>query len=373
MYEELLLHNRTRGRLATPQLLRTCRQINDEAKGLLYVSSSLTIDAKFFISEDVFDGGREHAGWAFSEQDQQWREWYEMSDIDKEELEATGYAPPPSPRRNPLASIGGTSYYKPCLLTGDIQRRAEPLTLRQANELWPSTLCDIPTLNLNISLELDPLFATDESMDRSDFSGFNFLLYSLFSHLSSSSKKQKIIITLLNLAGVSDLEITYYGYPLLKMPPNISVVIDDTELSVEYRAGLVKNDKCLSVIKNDILKKGVENLDRLENLTHDDDTSENYPIEVIRQARNARNYLSKILETNNWGWVGDEDDLYYGKVNILVEEVLKQASSSKNGRQAWLARMRLRALVVDLETVVEDYWWTWDAPVHAPVIGTLCM
>lgn len=46
VYEEVLTHDFAVGRKATVALLRTCHQIYDEAKGILYTTSTLNIDSK---------------------------------------------------------------------------------------------------------------------------------------------------------------------------------------------------------------------------------------------------------------------------------------------------------------------------------------
>ena len=361
MYEELLVHDRTQGRLATPQLLRTCRQINDEAKGLLYISSSLTVNAKFFISDDVFLGGSEPAAWQLTSEDRPWCEWKDKSDVEKDELEAEGYVPPPSPQRNPSSSTGsdGTARcYKPCLLTGDLQRRAEPLTLREANKLWPSTLRDIPTLNINITLDLDPVFSTDGTVNDADFSGLNFFPYSLFSHLSTSTKSQRLVITLLNEAGCVDPEIQTYCYPLFKPPLNIALEFNDEVARIDSRVEILQDTfPDAPAIKNNILAYGVSTMERLETFLDENDGWRDYTTPIIYEARNAYAYLNRILETDDWGWVGVEDDLYCSKVVDLANEILANGAKSENSNQAWHAI--LTPLICDLETVVQDYWWTW--------------
>lgn len=359
VYEALLVDDRGRRR-ATPQLLRTRQQINNEAKGLLYTSSSLTLDATFWVSDNVWAKGGERERRELTDDDSEWISWHGKNDVEKEYLAAQGYSPPSSPRLNPVdpdETKDDPRYYRPCLINGDCTFGpiAAQLSLRAATKFWPRKIYEIPIIKLSVTLALDPVFSTQDTVP--NFLTFNHFIYSLVSSLSASTKPQELVLAITDGGLCSSRDLQDYLYPLGKLPQNIDLdIITDPPANLEWIEQL-RSDKDPS-LKYDLLADCVQLDEHMRSITMPK-TSRGHPYLAESAARSVRGYINRMLGGLDWGSIDEEDERNCFKAVALTEEAIKHVPGQAARKAAWVAKMRV--MVAELKGVSREYWWSWDA------------
>lgn len=248
VYEILLCGRGDQNKKVYPAILRTCKQVNEEARGLLYLNSTINIEAHIFAFDDIFKlpSYMDHI-----ERRQKLRKFYDLSEQERLDLQESGQLVDPfkdleidDETSESDAHEGQTPETaqaegdcKLCIF-GDMHYRPHQVRLDRLYENWPSRLEDIPSVRLQIHIRCDPVFGMDT--DPIDTRALNKFLYALVSKLNGGSVKQNVHITFVDEIHVVYDTLAHAFYPLAKLREGIEVEYKDMPTEI---IDFIKNAK----------------------------------------------------------------------------------------------------------------------------------
>ncbi|KAF7190785.1 hypothetical protein HII31_07944 [Pseudocercospora fuligena] len=235
VYEILLCARGDEGKKVYPAILRTCKQVNEEARGLLYLDSTINIEAHLFAFDDIF---KLPSYINRLEQRQKLHKFYNMSEQERLDLQECGQLVDPFEDLEiddgdsesdtldvqPPETAQAEGDCKLCIF-GDIHYRPHQVRLDRLYFTWPTRLEDIPSVRLQIHMRCDPVFGMDT--DPIDTTALNKFLYALVSKLNEGSIKQKVHITFVDEIHVTYDTLAHAFYPLAKLRDGIEVEYKD--------------------------------------------------------------------------------------------------------------------------------------------------
>ncbi|KXT00625.1 hypothetical protein AC578_3167 [Pseudocercospora eumusae] len=231
VYEILLCGRGDEGKKVYPAILRSCKQANDEARGLLYVDSTINIEAHIFAFDDVF---KLPSYQKRREERQRLRKYYDLTEQERLDLQESGQLVDPFEDleidgEDPGSDAQAEADCKLCIF-GDMDYRPHQVRLDRLYERWPSKLEKIPSVRLRIYMRCDPVFGIDTNPI--DTTALNKFLYALVSKLNEGSIKQKVHITFVDRLGVDYDALAHAFYPLAKFRDGIEVEYEDMPTAI---------------------------------------------------------------------------------------------------------------------------------------------